>query len=114
VRRLVVDGERLLLEPPVIAVPVEHSRLIRESAPQESALHHHASVASRWNGRRNQRAKGEVEIGRADELFAAERHLEAASGHFQLAMGLPVHEHIAPLAVAVQIALDLKLNVVTN
>ena len=112
--RLVVHRELLLLEAAVVAVAVEDTGLIGQAATEEPAVDHHAPVARRRNGGRHQRAKGEVEIGRADELFAAEWHLESPTGHFQLAVALPVHEDIAPLAVGIQVAFDLKVDVLPD
>jgi hypothetical protein len=104
----------LFLQPPVTAIVAKDPEFIGESTLEKTAVHHHARVACRWNRGRDERAEGEIDIADANELFASEWDFEMTGRDLELAKRPPIDEDIAPPAKALEVAFDLKLDVIRN
>ncbi len=107
-------GELRLLELADVAVGVEHPGFVRQPAAQHASAHRDALVARRRQLRGRARPVDEVEFGSPQVLLEPERDLEAAPAHREPVEGVPVDVDVLPvlpLAVAVELALDLEVEV---
>ena len=77
-------------------------------------MDHEPLVARRRNSGRGQGAEREVDIGDADQFLVPKGHLETADHDLELTKSPPVGEDIAPAAQLLEIALNLKLDMVAD
>ena len=97
-----------------VAVVREDADVVPEDVAGHPSVHRDAGAAAGGQEVGGPGSRDEVELAGAGELIEAERHLEPSRPHLGRAERADVHEHVAPVAAVLELALHLELEVLTS
>ena len=104
---IVRSGPRVVAERRVVAVVPEHTALIAEPAVQHAAVDHHADVAAGREQLAEARSIHEILVHLPRQLVETVGNLELSCLYLDVPEITEVQEHVAPRAVAFQLAFHL-------